>query len=322
MRGISQLWKNLEELNAEAILRTADENELPALLELWTAVLNPDVSVFTSMYASVPGVKRTTFVVECDGKIVSSVQLFILPIRDELCKAVPVGAIANVSTLPEYRSRGFAKKLLAMAYDDMKAAGCAWSFLFTGIMPFYEKLGWRQIHRTFLGVNIGTKADTDSHSDVILQDPPDLERLHMLSESSFVSALTQIRGDLDWKHKIPPRMGGKLVFMGEDSFAIVQTGGGKVTIEEWGMPEPSVIKFRYLIDAVAHWAVENDIHRLIVSAPIVAEARQVLETCFSHVDEIDVADAMVRPVSGKWPMTRLVSLFSLPEARFLGLDSF
>ena len=316
------MWKNRRELNTEFTLRTAGDDELQALLDLWTTVLNPDTSVFTSMYYSCPAVKRTTFVIECDGKIVSSVQQFILPVRDEQCKAIPIGAIANVSTLPEYRHQGYSSKLLAASISDMKAAGCAWSFLFTGIMPFYERLGWRPVHRTFLSVAIRSIFATDAYTDVILQDPPDLERLRMLDEGSFVAPLSQIRGDLDWKLKIPPRIPEKFVFMGEDSFAIVRESDGGAVIEEWGMPDPSVIKFQHLVEAVTNWAFEKGISRLVVAAPILSEARQALETMFSHVDEVDQMGAMVRPISSKWPLTRLISLFSLPEARFLTLDNF
>jgi len=274
------------------------------------------------MYFSCPPVKRTTFVIECDGKIVSSVQQFVIPVRDEQCKAVHIGAIANVSTLPDYRHRGYAAKLLAASATDMKAAGCAWSFLFTGIMPFYEKFGWRPIHRMFLAVNVPSGFSADGNSDVILQDPPDLERLRMLDEGSFVAPLSQIRGELDWKYKIPQRIQSKTVFMGEDSFAIARESDGSVYLEEWGMPEPSVIKFQHLVEAVANWAASQGTHRLVVSAPILAEARQGLETLFAQVDEVDVVDAMVRPLSSRWPMTRIISLFSLPAARFLRLDSF
>ncbi|MDR3689173.1 MAG: GNAT family N-acetyltransferase [Fimbriimonas sp.] len=309
-------------METDAKLRTADESELPALLELWTAVLNPDVSVFTSMYYSCPAVKRRTFVMEDHGKIVSSVQQFILPVRDELCKAVPIGAIANVSTLPEYRGRGYSTKLLHASISDMKAAGCGWSYLFTGIMPFYERLGWRPIHRTSLAVSVRSKPEADAFTDVVIDETPDLERLRMLDEGSFVAPLSQIRGDLDWKYKIPPRILGKTVFVGEDSFAIVHRSDDEATIEEWGMPDPSVIKFQHLVESVAGWTFDQGIQRMVVSAPILAEARQALETIFATVDEIDHLGAMVRPLSSRWPLSRIISLFSLQEARFLTLDNF
>lgn len=316
------LCKNRDKLLSEFKFRIADEADLPNLLELWTAVLNPDTAVFTSMYHSCPSIKRRTFVAEFEGKIVASVQLFILPVRDEMYKPVFIGAIANVSTSPDFRHKGLSTKLLNDAYEDMKAAGCAWSYLFTGIAPFYERLGWRSLHRTLLSVKLKKGMFEDVQSDVSIWPEPDVDRLHELNESSFVSPLTQIRTDLDWKTKIPPRLASKTVFMGDDSYAIVRCDENRAVLEEWAMPEASIPRFQHLIEVVSKWAGEEGKDRLLITAPIHAEARQALETLFPYIDEMDVADSMVRPVSARWPISRIMSLFLLPEAKFLTLDSF
>ncbi len=322
MRVFAKMCENRYELSNEFKLRIAEENELQALLELWTEVLQASPDEFTSMYWSCAPVKRRTFVIECDSKIVSSAQLYILTLRDENVNAVHVGGIANVATLPEYRHRGFASKLIKAAYDDMRAAGCSWSLLYTGIPSFFEQFGWRPIHRNFLAVNVPNGQVVDSHSDIVVQNPPDLERLRMMCEASFVSPVSQIRGELDWKYKIPQRIVNKVVFTGEDSYAIVRVDDSHVTLEEWGMPVASILKFQNIIESVASWMGSQQQNRLVVTAPIMLEARQVLESMFSQVDELDELRAMVRPISRSWPMSRLVSLFSLPEARFLRLDRF
>ena len=156
----------------------------------------------------------------------------------------------------------------------------------------------------------------------MIQQPPDVDKLHTLSEGSFTSPLTQIRTELDWKVKIPPRLTSKFVFMGDDSYAIVRKDGSDAVLEEWAMPTVSISRFQHLIELIAKWGSDEGLNRLVIRAPIHVEARQALETLFTHVDEIDVADAMVRPVSSRWPMSRIFSLFLLPEAKFLKLDSF
>jgi ribosomal protein S18 acetylase RimI-like enzyme len=59
--------------------------------------------------------------------------------------AVPVGGIGSVATYPEYEKRGYATALLRDAIERMEGAGHALSFLFTGLIPFYGKLGWRAV---------------------------------------------------------------------------------------------------------------------------------------------------------------------------------
>jgi predicted acetyltransferase len=52
------------------------------------------------------------------------------------------GGIGNVATLPEYRRRGFATKLLGRAIQFMRKKKYSLSILFTGIPHFYRRLKW------------------------------------------------------------------------------------------------------------------------------------------------------------------------------------
>ena len=88
-----------------------------------------------------------TRVAEVDGRIVSHVRIFErqMRVRDV---TVRVGGIGSVATYPEYEGRGFATALLRDAIERMEGAGHALSFLFTGLLSFYGRLGWRVIPQT------------------------------------------------------------------------------------------------------------------------------------------------------------------------------
>ena len=76
-----------------------------------------------------------------DGKIVSYVRVSDRPIR--IGKAVVrMGGIGGVSTHPEHRHRGYSTATLEDAIRYMEREGYDLSMLFTGIQPFYARLGW------------------------------------------------------------------------------------------------------------------------------------------------------------------------------------
>lgn len=81
-----------------------------------------------------------------DGHIAGYVRIFA---RTMLVQGVPVsaGGIGSVATRPDARGRGIATALLRDAVAQMQYEGMRVSFLFTGIMPFYERLGFRAVRQ-------------------------------------------------------------------------------------------------------------------------------------------------------------------------------
>jgi len=295
---------------------------LGALVELWTSVFEAPAEVFTCEYKSFTPENRKTFVADSDGRLVGSVQLFGIPVYDEHKAPVMMGGIANVSTLPEFRSSKIATNLLKAAIEEMQAREYGWSMLLTGKHSFYEPLGWRTVHRSYLQAQIDPSALPDTQIEVVLDTGPDLIRLRSIYECSFKTPLSRIRTDLDWAIRIPERIKTKAVFMSADSYVIAREYESKVYVEEWGMPNRSVEAFLELLLAVTRWAVARGIRTLVVSAPIRAEARHAYETLFQDVESIEETEAMVRPISPDWPMSRLLSLFLLPRGRFFRMDNF
>ena len=89
-----------------------------------------------------------TRIIEVDGRVVSHVRLFH---RRMLVRgvALPVGGVGSVATHPDYQRRGLATALLQDAIARMERAGYALSFLWTGLVPLYERLGWRAVPQPF-----------------------------------------------------------------------------------------------------------------------------------------------------------------------------
>lgn len=316
------MWNNVRKLNDDVIFRVADEGELEALIELWMASHRPARSAFTCEYSSFPPERRTTFVAEQGGAIVSSVQLFGIPVRDEGNDPIMVGGIANVTTAPEYRGRGLASHLLKAAIAEMETQGYAWSFLYTGRNSFYEQLGWRTVHRSFLRIELESSAAETNASDAQLQQTPDLQHLRRLCEASPQTPLSRIRSDLDWSTRIPVRLLDRLVFMSRSAYAIVRRDTPDPVLEEWGMTKPSLAAFKDLLTAVVVWAATEQAEGLVISAPILPEARQAIETTFTGVSSFENSHAMVRALNDQWTIGRLISLFNVPHARFLAMDAF
>ena len=292
------------------------------LLDLWTSVFQAEPSAFTFKFDATPPEQRRVLIAEVDEKIVASAVLFGIPIRDDSKKNLMIGGLANVATHPDFRRKGIGGRLLDMAKAAMVEQGYDWGLLFTGTHTFYEPHGWRTIYRSYVSVHIGSLALTRHSGDIEHKPLPDLVRLRSLSDGSFRTPLSQIRSDLDWKYKIPYRIKAKAVFMGERSFAIVRDNVSTPVLEEWGMAEPSIDEFENLLVAISHWAEARGSKNLIVSAPIMAEARQAMETLFSHVVDVEEAEAMVLPLMGGWHTSQIISLFALPEARFFRMDNF
>ncbi|HXF50218.1 MAG TPA: GNAT family N-acetyltransferase [Dehalococcoidia bacterium] len=88
-------------------------------------------------------------VAEMDGRIVAYVRIFDRRMR---VRGVPLRAagIGSVATHPDFRHRALASALLTDAIGVMERRGYAISFLYTGVMPLYERLGWRVVAQPYL----------------------------------------------------------------------------------------------------------------------------------------------------------------------------
>ncbi|ADU29066.1 GNAT family N-acetyltransferase [Evansella cellulosilytica] len=84
---------------------------------------------------------NNTWVVEENDVVVSKAT--ILPLHTYIHGiAMPMGGISGVATWPEYRRKGYVKKLLFHSLKEMKDNGQLLSFLYPASIPFYRQFGW------------------------------------------------------------------------------------------------------------------------------------------------------------------------------------
>jgi predicted N-acetyltransferase YhbS len=124
-------------------IRSARRKDLPAVHDLLGICFTTPREYFVNQTEHDATYRLgQTRIVEIGGRIVSHVRIFH---RQMLLRgvALPVGGIGSVATHPDYRRHGFATALLRDAIEQMERAGYALSFLWTGLAPFYERLGWR-----------------------------------------------------------------------------------------------------------------------------------------------------------------------------------
>ena len=81
---------------------------------------------------------------EVDGRIVSAMRIVCQEVRYG-CAVLKHTGVGDVGTLPEYRKRGYSTMVLRDAIRHMESLGSHFSMLYTGIQPFYERLGWASL---------------------------------------------------------------------------------------------------------------------------------------------------------------------------------
>lgn len=126
--------------------RAIRPDEFEECLDLWETVFERvGRNYFLPYFHGDPKFKlEYTRVCVVDGKLVSAVQICERLVGVGVADIV-MGGIANVATLPEYRGKGYCSRLLKDSIRIMRHHGIDFSLLFTGIQPFYERLGWKSV---------------------------------------------------------------------------------------------------------------------------------------------------------------------------------
>ncbi|MDH7482088.1 MAG: GNAT family N-acetyltransferase [Armatimonadota bacterium] len=131
--------------------RAIRPDEFDECLNLWATVFERvGRNYFLPYFYGDPWFKlEYTRVCVVDGKLVSAVQICERLVSVGVADIV-MGGIANVATLPEYRGKGYSSRLLKDSIRVMRRCGFDFSLLFTGIQPFYERLGWKSMPMPYL----------------------------------------------------------------------------------------------------------------------------------------------------------------------------
>src|SRR5690554_4470565 len=98
------------------MIQFADETIRPQIREIWKTVFG-DPDNYMDVYFRHKYRDENTLVYVVEGKAVASLQM--LPYLFTFCGTeIPILYIAGVSTLPEYRRRGYINQLLVRSFEE------------------------------------------------------------------------------------------------------------------------------------------------------------------------------------------------------------
>lgn len=138
-----------------------------------------------------------------EGEVAGKVH--ILPFRMFIGgKEIASGGIGAVSTWPEYRRLGIAKKLMHRSLVDMKEKGMTVSFLHPFHVGFYRKLGWEVVvnHKqyTIPTADLHTRWQAEGYVRRIKDDISLLDRLYQSYAKQYNGML--FRDETWWQEKV------------------------------------------------------------------------------------------------------------------------
>lgn len=130
-------------MTAEPIVRGAEPADFDEIVEMTAVAFGDPDSDWPRTSTErdpnhTPDLHRICIV---DGKIVSAMRI----VRQKVHYGRAVlnhAGVADVGTLPDYRHHGYSTLVLRDALKHMREIGAHFSILYTGIQPFYERLGW------------------------------------------------------------------------------------------------------------------------------------------------------------------------------------
>lgn len=121
-------------------LRTATLDDVPALHDLWRRAF--DAPLMVPVHETDAGRLGRTVVAVDAGRVLASVYWVPREIGAPDGGTLLAGGVANVASAPEARGRGLVRGALAVAVEQMTAAGADVSLLFTGTPDVYRSSGW------------------------------------------------------------------------------------------------------------------------------------------------------------------------------------
>ncbi len=155
-------------------------------------------------------------IAEVDGKIVSHVWVAERPVFYRGQAILPMGGIGGVGTLPEYRGQGLATLLLEDAIAYMNRKGHAISMLFTGINPFYARLGWADFPEWRFRLKVQRLPDKGQAPEGYFvrpceldKDLPELQAIYRKHVEKLQLSLCHARPDNFWLDGHPQYLGLK-----------------------------------------------------------------------------------------------------------------
>lgn len=318
--------------NTDATYRVLQPDEYPQAVDLWVRVFGVEDRFFTSLIdggAPDDSISLGAFV---DGVIVASVHIYMRQIRDRGGKALKVGGIGNVSTDEAYRKQGHSGKLLELAIGEMEHAGCAWSYLGTGVNDHYARYGWATVSSPYINGTL-TSEKTNETGKVVL--PVEItnevleEMAKIYAKFTLYRPMAHVRSIQTWKTAIEYRLTRPGIevfpFTGEAGFIgylVTNRQGDRI----------------HLTDAACHAGHEADLSNLIAQkltdfrndgmtkATYALPMGSFLRASFENACEshwlAEGRSWMVRPISDRISHAEVAAIHAEHSGRHCDLDNF
>lgn len=192
-------------------------DELDACFDLWATVFPENRAFFQQRLDYDPNyTEETTWIAKVNGELAAAVQLFLYETSLDGC-ILKVGGIGNVATLPAYRGRSLTQLILQRQSMWMKRKGIDLSLLFTGINPFYEKVGWDTVLHTSYNLEtskalsfISAKKGMEPSYTIEPFEPHQLDQVNAIYESfsplyfgPAIRTADYWEGQLNWLKEAP-----------------------------------------------------------------------------------------------------------------------
>jgi GNAT superfamily N-acetyltransferase len=302
----------------EVTFRAIRPDEYETCLDVWDAAFDETPREWFRKYFTGdpwfhPEYTRCAFE---GARMVAAVQIVRREVRVGQV-TLTLGGIANVGTLPAYRSKGYSTQLLRDAITVMENEGFDFSMLFTGIHGFYARLGWEVAPVQVMSAEIRTDLPSPEGSYRIrpLADA-DLEALCTCYEQcnagrsfTVVRSPAYLRGWTNWDERTPENVfvaeaGGKMVGY------IVAAVDDRLSVQEVGwLPTYSECAF-FLMLHVARLAAERGVTHARLHIPRDPVLMGVVRDLFEHFTWREYAP-MVRVIRLQPMVNKLLPELSL-----------
>ena len=298
-------------------------DETSEAVALWSEVFRLEPTFFTSLLDGGAGDDVSLAALE-EGRIVSSVHVFMRRVRDRDGRPLKVGGIGSVSTHPDHRKQGHSGRLLEMSIAAMEREGCVWSLLGTGVNDHYARYGWRTVSTP------ETEGEPYKHfnaeATILSLDDTTLNAMaRVYEESTAGRPMATVRSERAWRTAIRYRLSGESLILGS------HVAGGRLTAyvvarQSWGRwafveAEGVPARFSKLVAAGMARLRDQGVERVGASlheGPALDAFRVVANPAMSA----ESRGTMLRPIADRIAWPDLLALYGDPRGRHGDLDAF
>jgi predicted N-acetyltransferase YhbS len=295
-------------------------DEIPEAVRLWVEVFGVEAPFFETLLAGGdPAEDVSLGAFHSDGRLLSSVHVFMRRIRDREGRPLKVGGIGSVSTHSDFRHQGLSGRLIEMAIAAMSREGCVWSYLGTGVNGHYARYGWRTVSTASVVASLDGLAETPSDHvrERSIVDETLTEMAQIYAAFTAARPMAHVREPRTWQTAIRYRLKEPILCL-PGAYLAGQRGEQSWTVVDLAHVDGDLEVLRQLVLAFALRARTAGAKELRFEVPVNAE---ILRPFSSHRPQ-EHLHMMARPVEDRISWAELAALLADPRGLHCSLDNF